>query len=324
MLFRKFTLSVDETPEPAAPLKTAPTEGTPVYILGDTALAYFLALKLTAAGTRVIVMAGPKENASLATNGITLKEDYQLQKLHYRLETALWLKEDPRMLIIAAESSRVKAMLTGISKNKIKTCPVISFTRLKNKNFISDILGIQVISAYFDGWLHYQNQLVTAYGRSPSITLCCESLTETVQEFENLLTDTKISLQSGKTSSQVFWDYFCVYAPCSLLTAASGKTIFEVTKNKQLREQLTALLKEIVKLLPEQIPLYEPEELLKRIYNIPSNYVFPLSAQVRLRQTGDIDFISSVIQENAFHNKCLLPLTNQLLKNIYEQLFSPK
>lgn len=324
MLFRKFALTPDEPAEPQKLPQLPSAEGMPVYILGDTALAYFLAIKFTAAGKRVIMMAGTKENASIATNGLTVKEDYQLQKLHYRLETALWLKEEPEMLIIAAESSKVKAMLTGVSKNKIRNCPVISFTRLKDKNFISDILGIPVTAAYFDGWLHYHNQLVTAYGRTPTITICCETSASSYETLGNLLAETKIGLQNSLESQQTFWDYFCIYAPCSLITAASGKSIFEVTKNKQLREQLQTVLQEIVKIVPAQIPPFEPEELLKRIYNIPSGYLFPLSLQVRQHQTGDIDFISSVIQDAAFHNKCLLPATNLLLKSIYEQIINQK
>ena len=95
MLFRKITLSDKEKNE--TPLQPQPVsaEGAPVYILGDTALACFLAVKLITAGHRVIVLAGPKENTSLSTNGITVKEDYQLQKLHSKIETALWQKKRP-------------------------------------------------------------------------------------------------------------------------------------------------------------------------------------------------------------------------------------
>lgn len=61
MLFRKITLSDKEKNE--TPLQPQPVsaEGAPVYILGDTALACFLAVKLITAGHRVIVLAGPKE-----------------------------------------------------------------------------------------------------------------------------------------------------------------------------------------------------------------------------------------------------------------------
>ena len=276
------------------------------------------------AGHRVIVLAGPKENTSLSTNGITVKEDYQLQKLHSKIETALWLKETPELLIIASRSSRTKAMLTAVSKNKIKNCPVISFTRMKDKNFISDILGVPVISAYFEGWLSDKNQIVTAYGRNPEIILCAETGSAAYQTMEKLLADTRIGLRTNSLPLQAFWNSFAVYAPCSLLSAASGKSIFDITKNKELRKQLQTLLKEIVSITPRVLPPFDADELLKRIFNIPSSYNFPLAEQIRLHQTGDIDFISSVIQEASFQNKCTLPLTGLLLKSIYEQIIERK
>ncbi len=324
MLFRKITLSTEKDTETTELPSSTPVESHPVYILGDTALAYFLAVKLTAGGHRVVVMAGQTENTSLSTNGITVKEDYQLQKLHYKLETALWLKEEPKALIIAAQSSKIKAMLTSLSKNKIKTCPVISFTRVKDHTFISDILGISVISAYFDGWLNYRSQQITAYGRNPEITLCTESSSEAYQVLSALLDGTRISLHNSSLPLQSFWNYFCLYAPCSLLTSATGKTIFDITKNKTLREELQTLLQEIVTLIPDSIPALQPEDLLKQIFNIPSNYVFPLAEQIRLHQTGDYDFISSVIREASILSKSPLPATNKLLKKLCEQIINQK
>ena len=68
----------------------------------------------------------------------------------------------------------------------------------------------------------------------------------------------------------------------------------------------------IVSITPRVLPPFDADELLKRIFNIPSSYNFPLAEQIRLHQTGDIDFISSVIQEASFQNKCTLPLTGLL------------
>ena len=324
MLFRKITLTPDTPKETPQTAKTPATGETPIYILGDTALAYFLAVKLTAAGNRIIIISHPKENTSLNTNGITVKEDYQLQKQHYRLETAHWLKEEPQALIIAASSSKIKSMLTCISKNKIKNTPVVSFSHLKDPQFVSDILGVPVTQAYFDGWLRHHNQLVTAYGRAPEITLCCETNSETYKCMEKIFAETHINLQNNNLPLQAFWKYFSVYAPCSLITTASGKSIFEITKNKQLRNDLSALLKEAVQLVPNSLSSYDSEDLLKQIFNIPTNYIFPLAEQVSKHQTGDFDFISSVIRDASLLNKCTLPETNKLLKKICEQLINQK
>jgi len=324
MLFRKITLSAaSKTPPLSEPVQPK-IDGAPIYILGSTALAYFLAVKLTVAGHRVVIMAGQSENVSLSTNGISVKEDYQLQKQHCRLETALWLREEPLMLIIAAQSSKIKAMLTGISKNKIKNCPVISFTRLKDRTFISDILGVSVTPAYFDGWLNLSSQQISALGKTPEITLCAETSSEVYRTFAALLKETRINLQSSGLPLQTFWNYFCIYAPCSLLTAARGKSIFEITKSKPLREELQTLLHEVTTLLPSPLPPISQEELLKQIFNIPSNYIFPLAEQVRLHQTGDYDFISSVIREASILNKQSIPALNNCLKNICENIINQK
>lgn len=91
---------------------------------------------------------------------------------------------------------------------------------------------------------------------------------------EKLLADTRIGLRTNSLPLQAFWNSFAVYAPCSLLSAASGKSIFDITKNKELREQLQTLLKEIVSITPRVLPPFDADELLKRIFNIPSSYNF--------------------------------------------------
>jgi len=72
---------------------------------------------------------------------------------------------------------------------------------------------------------------------------------------EKLLADTRIGLRTNSLPLQAFWNSFAVYAPCSLLSAASGKSIFDITKNKELRKQLQTLLKEIVSITPRVLPL---------------------------------------------------------------------
>lgn len=320
MLFKKVQLSEKKSSEQSTSAEKLPhPQGKPVYILGDTPLAYFLGIKLHTGGLYTIIMAGEKNNTSLSTNGITLKEDYQLQKLHCRLETDIRQKEEALMIIIASDSSRLKSDLLSLSKNKLKNTPIISFSHTKDKGLISDILGHPVTQAYYDGWLQYNNQQILVYGQSPEIILCTENTSETYQTFENLMQKANLGLSNNTIEDLAFWNFFCLYAPCSLLTAKSEKNIFEITKNKALREQLLTCLKEIVLLPPKTLPPYDPDEILKKIFNIPSLYEFPLAAQIISGKTGTLDFISSVIQQATFEKQCLLPTINSLLKELYEQ-----
>ena len=320
MLFKKVHLSEKKPSENDDDIRPMPSQGgKPIYILGDTAFAYFLAVKLHTCGLRTIIMAGEKNNTNLSTNGITLKEDYQLQKLHCQLETNIRQKEEALMIIIASDSSRLKSDLLSLSKSKLRNTPIISFSHAKDKGLISDILGHPVTQAYYDGYLQYTNQQILVYGQSPKIILCTENTSETYQTFENLMKKINLELSNNTIEDLAFWNFFCLYAPCSLLTAQSGKNIFEITKNKALREQLLTSLNEIVLLPPKTLPPYNPDEILKKIFNIPSLYEFPLASQITLGKTGTLDFISSVIQQATFEKQCLLPTINSLLKDLYKQ-----
>lgn len=320
MLFKKITLA-QTAPKPiSSPEQPLALTGNPVYILGNTPIACFLAAKFTTSGIRTIILAGEKDNTSLSTNGITVKEDYQLQKLHCRLETAVWQKEDPQMVIIATTPTLLKSSLLSLTKSKLKNTPIISFTPAKDENLISDILGYPVTKAYYEGWLKSGSQQITVYGQAPKIILCAETSSYNYQAFSELAQKANIELQNCSLDTLAFWNSFCIYAPCSLMTAASGKNIFEITKNKALREQLLSCLQEISLLPPKTIPPYNPDELLKQIFSIPSQYNFPLAEQIQNSQAGDLDFLSSIIQQAAFENKCQLPTINLLLKNLYEQI----
>lgn len=321
MLFRKNILTQDTIPtgeKKAASLKN------PVCIVGSNALACLLAARFSEAGENVILMAGVKENANLSANGITLKEDYQLQKRHYKFKTALWLKDSPRLLIIAEESPRIKAALTGITPSKIKDCPAVSFTRLKDPGLIRDILGIQIIDAYFDGWLRSRDQQIIVYGRTPQISLCCPDDTVTFLLLQKLLEPLKMPIIPAEDSEQCFWDYFCLYAPCSLLTAMHGKNVFELIKNKTLREQLHSLVNEICRLAPSHINAPLADDVIKKIFNIPSDYLFPLQTEISRGNAGDIDFISTILQQASINRKQPLPETASLLKQVYQMLLKSK
>ena len=320
MLFKKVNLTKSETLPSLEKETNTPLQGKPIYILGNTPIACFLAAKFTSAGIRTIILATEKDNTSLSTNGITIKEDYQLQKLHCRLETALWQKEEPLMVLIATTPSLLKSSLLGLSKSKLKSTPIISFTPSKDDRLIADILGYPVTKAYFDGWLKLSNQQVFVYGQTPKIILCSDTNSQTYQTFNEQAQKIAMEVQTCSLEMLAFWNFFSIYAPCSLITAASGKNIFEITKKKTLREQLLSCLEEISLLPPQTLPAYTPGGLLKQIFNIPSAYEFPLAEQIQNFQSGDLDFISSVIQQAAFDKKKQLPTLNLLLKSLYEQI----
>ena len=110
MFFRKDIFNIKPAAlEPEAEtaedeVRNPPSDTRPVYVIGDNALTCYLAAKLTDAGHDVIVIAGKENNLSFSTNGISLKEDSSLKLSRYKFNTSFWIKEEPKLVIIAALS----------------------------------------------------------------------------------------------------------------------------------------------------------------------------------------------------------------------------
>lgn len=147
MFFRKDIFNIKPAAlEPEAEtaedeVRNPPSDTRPVYVIGDNALTCYLAAKLTDAGHDVIVIAGKENNLSFSTNGISLKEDSSLKLSRYKFNTSFWIKEEPKLVIIAADAGHVNASLAAVAKDKIGAAPVLCFTPLKDVNYIEAMVG---------------------------------------------------------------------------------------------------------------------------------------------------------------------------------------
>lgn len=104
-------------------VRNPPSDTRPVYVIGDNALTCYLAAKLTDAGHDVIVIAGKENNLSLfhqrhQPQGRQQPQTQPLQVQHFFLD-----KEEPKLVIIAADAGHVNASLAAVAKDKIGAAP---------------------------------------------------------------------------------------------------------------------------------------------------------------------------------------------------------
>lgn len=292
----------------------------PFYVVGDTALAYYLSAKLTDAGRRVIAISDKASNTSLSTNGFILKEDRSLKNARYRLTTSFWMKEKAELVLLCASASKLNAFLSSLSRPKIDAAPVLCFSAHKDIEYIEGILGPNVCAAYFDGFLKLEGQQLLLFGRSPSITVCKNRTWKENNPFPGLFAGTDINLCFEDNENAGFWNFFAPYAVGSLITAVGGKNIFDITKDKQLREELSPLIAEMAGLAAVDGIKLDEENVLKKLYNIPMNYVYPLQQEIKNGGRGEIGVISSVITNASRAAKTRVPAAklNGLLKKLYD------
>lgn len=296
-----------------------PSDLRHVYVIGDNALTCWLAAKLTDAGHNVIIIAGKENNLSLSTNGITLKEDNSLKKSKYKFTTSFWIKETPKLVVITADAGHINASLAAVSKDKIGTAPVLCFTLLKNTDYLEAVIGGNFCQGFFDGYLQLEEQQLFVHGRTPQIKICKNIDWQKSNPFLSVFSYTNLPVSYETDVNAAFWEHFAPFAAASLLSAFHNKTIFEITKDKQLRECLPQLLSETVQIAAiEQVKLDE-ERLLKKIYNTPMNYRYPLQNEINSSRFGETNLISSVLINTARKGKFRFRDTqlNHILKQLY-------
>ena len=319
-IFNAKPAALESETQTAKDEATNPISDTrPIYVIGDNALTCYLAAKLTDAGHKIIVIAGKENNLSLSTNGISLKEDSSLKLSRYKFNTSFWIKDEPKLVIIAADAGHINASLAAVTKNKIGTAPILCFTPLKDINYIEAMVGGNLFRAFFDGYLQQDGQQVFLYGRTPLIKICKNISWEKENPFSDILADTGLNIEYKTDTSRCYWEFFAPYAVGSLLTALNNKNLFDLTKDKQLRDQIPLLIAETAAIAAGEGLKLDCEPLVKKLYAAPMNYRFPLQDEINSGGYGEANLISSVLMNSARSAKIRFmdSRLNKILKQLY-------
>lgn len=325
MFFRKdvFNTKPSELETEPSPEETKKdihsADKRPIYVIGNNALTCYLAAKLTDAGHNIIIMSDKENNNSLSTNGISLKEDSSLKLSKYKFNTSFWVKEEPKLVLLTADAGHINPFLAAISKEKINMAPVLCFTPLKDINYLEAMVGGNVFRAFFDGYLQQNDQQVFLYGRTPQIKICKNINWEKENPFTDIFNNIGINISFETDISLCYWEFFAPYAVGSLLSALHNKNIFDITKDKQLREQIPLLLTEISEISASEGIKLNCEELVKKLYAAPINYRYPLQEEIDTGGYGEATLISSVLMNAARSAKIRFmdSQLNKTLKQIY-------
>ena len=86
-----------------------------------------------------------------------------------------------------------------------------------------------------------------------------------------------------------------------------------------MRENARPLLEEIAALAAAEKAAADVDALLKKLYNIPNNYVFPLQDDFHKNRPGELAGLSDIITETARRGGCRIPGLSRLLKQLYRR-----
>ncbi len=291
----------------------------PIYIIGDDALACYLAAHFQDIDENPIILSSPSNTKDLSTNGVTIKEEFTtLRKKHYRFSTASIMTTDAKAVIITVTSSELNSALAFISRDKINNAPLLCFSLLKDSGYIQDILGTPVCKAHFTGWLNKHDQQISLKGRQPTINIYSTINNSTQQKLSALFNSAGFEISFLDSEKDFFWPMFTLNAACSIICSAYDKPIHQILKNKQFRAQLDEIINEFITLAAADDVKMNFSDIMDTIMSIPGGYIFPLHNDFRTGRHRDFHRISSLIKQSARQANIKTPVLNELMARIYE------
>jgi len=304
----------------SAETKKTLTEATPdktIYLLSVTPQSLYLSYHFANNGFFPIILETPDKAKELEKEEFILKEDRLLQRSKFKIHANYQMQKEGCLLIIPQTRASLKNKLLLLSPTKLKNASVVCLDFEQNLNFLSDLLQKQVIRGTMSGFIEYGKKQLTLSGRQPAITLSCEEDHAAVQTLKNALNDGSINIDILPDAAQNFWSAFIPYAAASLLSATSGKTISAMTKNPEGRQYISDIINELVLLAQRNNVDVSSSEMLRKIYNIPYSYTYPL--QQNPSNKDELNrFFSVLMQKNETTGR-QTPLLRSLLKQIYNK-----
>jgi len=293
----------------------------PIYIIGGGNIGSYLALKLKKYGHKVVIISSPLGTKILKTEGVNIFEEFSGNNTNSVFDTSLQIAEEPKMIILATKSNKLKLALTAINKKILNKCPIIDFSIRDNTQYIRNFVGYANISnAFFDGNISKNKYGKTQIlGDKPKIFVSPAN-GYAHKEIYNILSSTGLPVRTITDKIACFWNLFTPYFIGSIITSLYNQKLKDILDNKKRKKIIYACIDEIYNLAKAEKVELNKELILKKLNNISDEHTFPLHRDVNIGKVGESGELQTMISEKTEVNKVKCKIIRSIFKQIYNYI----
>lgn len=296
----------------------------PIYIVGSNPLAHYLGYHLQTNGHDVILLLDRISSPTIPTAiNVSINDERTLSQQQCSLNVSLSMEKAAEMVIITSYANRLNTSLAALSIQKINNAPVICFTPLKDISYLYSIVSQNTYQAFFNGYISSRKGALSLDGRKPEIVLCASSNKKDSQHIINILNSAKLHVSNSENHLSSFWQYIIPYAIGSIWSASEDCKISTLLSDKTNNQLLRTLIDEFCSLAANEQVKISPDAVMKNIYNIPANYIYPLHKSITSGGKTEFDLLTSIITKTAVSQEINIPQTYKLLNKLYNLVLSP-
>lgn len=130
----------------------------PIYLLGNTPLAQYLAVKFALKGENPVLLFSKQFGEDTQVE-ISLREEHSLKKQKLLISCEHFSSQKAKMLIITSESKNLKSELMLLSSTHFSNAPIVVFSALPDFRIIENLLKHNTIRGYFNGYLSQKDYM---------------------------------------------------------------------------------------------------------------------------------------------------------------------
>lgn len=313
MFFKKLLRNIDIS------LPEASNNKAPIYIVGVSPLAIFLGATLQNAGENVIMVSNAANCKKLSDEGITLKEEYNLQKKLYHFNATSLIKEEPKLIILAAETHNLKSHLTFLPGKTYSGAPMLCFNHLEHPEVIRPLLGCNFYPAYVNGFLQADAGTVAVFGRPPHFSISKAHPENVSDLLFDTMSATGCKITFNEQNAQNYWSFFAPYA-LGFLSSSPKTPLTETLKDKGKKAKIATAASELSMLAGYCKAKISTEEIMRQLAEAPHDYCFKPSSLSQTAEAAELDTIYTSLSDKARIYKCKTPELNQLMRSNYSTI----
>ncbi len=290
-----------------------------IYLLGFCPQSLYLFFHLQNNGFSPIILETPQKISEVEKDEFIIKEDRLLQRCKFKIKLAHKMEYPCQILIIPQSTTPIRNGLCLLSPSKLKNIPVVYLGLFEKTSFLTDVLETPVIFGSLTGFPELEKKQLSVFGRNSTLTLSCESTNSAAYILKDALKNSTIDITLETDQEQNFWNSFIPYAAGSLLSAATGENIFTMTKSPEQRQLISECLMELSQIAITNGTKIDTDNMLRKIYNIPSSYTFPLQKNFKNGSSHEFNKLSGVLTHKTKINTVKTPILRKLFKQIYDK-----
>ena len=242
-----------------------------IAVIGTSAQAFFIADLLQGNDCSVTMLVSENQIDQYSKNNTMTIRSSGFQNHRRDFCFATKPKQNTEFVFLASSPDNITTDILQLQHPELENAKLINLSAFYNRKILNALSNTQYFTAFLDGQLNLNKNILTILNRSPKMEIVAPD--ETISRLKKLLDNTTISLNRPLDPKNFFWQNFAPFFLGNLLILAEQKSISDSLKQKDIRKLTDTALDELANIAKKEKQVLDIPQTLTGLYGFDDNYI---------------------------------------------------